>query len=120
MKCVSGRPGKNLQPLDYDTLRKDLQKKWGNGKGSVSQQDVLSASMYPKEFDEYKAFRAEFGPVDCLPTHVFLCGPRLAQDFTVDIEKGKVFLFLSFYFYMPTCISSRTISSQFTYTLGGC
>jgi pyruvate carboxylase len=30
--------------------------------------------MYPKVFDEFEKKRAEFGPVDKLPTRVFLVG----------------------------------------------
>jgi pyruvate carboxylase len=34
----------------------------------------MSNAMYPAVFNEFEQFRAEYGPVDKLPTKVFLAG----------------------------------------------
>ena len=86
MKCIAGRPGELLKPADFEKVGTELRKKWGNG---IVDKDLLSSALYPKEYDEYRAFHDEYGPVDCLPTPVFFCGARIADGFMVDIEKGK-------------------------------
>lgn len=87
LKCITGRPGERLAPVDFAALRKNLEAKWG--KRSVSNADLLSAALYPQVFSEYRAFREKYGPVDTLPTNVFLAGANIAEDFQVELEKGK-------------------------------
>ncbi|XP_043542598.1 pyruvate carboxylase, mitochondrial-like, partial [Chiloscyllium plagiosum] len=49
----------------------------------------MSAAMYPKVFDDFKDFTAQFGPVECLNTRLFLEGPKIAEVFQVELERGK-------------------------------
>lgn len=49
----------------------------------ITPEDVLSAAMYPKVFNEFKDFTANFGPVECLNTRLFLEGPKIAEEFEV-------------------------------------
>ena len=39
--------------------------------------------------DEFLHFRKKFGPVDKLDTRIFLTGPKVGEEFEVEIEKGK-------------------------------
>ncbi|CAL1284612.1 unnamed protein product [Larinioides sclopetarius] len=86
MARIEGRPGASLPPLDFDKLKADLEDKHGM---AVDEQDVMSAAMYPKVCDDFLLFRNTYGPVDCLNTRIFLMGPKVAEEFEVNIEKGK-------------------------------
>jgi len=83
---VDGRPGATMPDLDLDALKQDLIEKHGD---PISDQDVMSAALYPKVFDEYCEFRKMYGPVDKLDTTVFLNGPEIAHEIDVEIERGK-------------------------------
>ncbi|XP_015913705.1 pyruvate carboxylase, mitochondrial [Parasteatoda tepidariorum] len=86
MTRIEGRPGEILPPLEFDKLKAELEDKHGM---AVSELDVMSSAMYPKVCDDYIAFRNTYGPVDCLSTRIFLVGPKVAEEFEVNIEKGK-------------------------------
>ncbi|XP_071234358.1 pyruvate carboxylase, mitochondrial-like isoform X1 [Salvelinus alpinus] len=83
---IEGRPGATLPPLDFDALEAGLRLQHGD---DITEEDVMSAAMYPKVFEEYKEFTGSFGPVDCLSTRLFLDGPKIAEEFQVEIERGK-------------------------------
>ncbi|XP_052353763.1 pyruvate carboxylase, mitochondrial-like [Oncorhynchus keta] len=83
---IEGRPGATLPPLDFDALEAGLRTLHTH---DITQEDVMSAAMYPKVFQEYKEFTGSFGPVDCLSTRLFLDGPKIAEEFQVEIERGK-------------------------------
>ncbi|XP_066537024.1 pyruvate carboxylase, mitochondrial [Hoplias malabaricus] len=83
---VEGRPGASLPDLDFNKLESDLKGAHGS---EISAEDVMSAAMYPKVFEEFKEFRRNFGPVDCLNTRLFLEGPKIAEEFEVELERGK-------------------------------
>lgn len=85
MPRVKGRPGASLAPLDFDTLKCQLQESYPH----VSYKDVMSAALYPKVTNDYLNFRDKFGPVDKLETRIFLVGPKVGEEFDVTIEKGK-------------------------------
>ena len=51
---------------------------------------MLSAALYPKVFKDYIRFKDEFGPVEPLPTRLYLTGPEIGEEFEVEIEEGKV------------------------------
>ncbi|MEE6513844.1 hypothetical protein FKM82_021661 [Ascaphus truei] len=82
---IEGRPGATLPSLDFSNLEKDLQSKYDD----ITPEDVMSAAMYPKVFEEYKDFCSQFGPVECLNTRLFLEGPKIAEEFEVELERGK-------------------------------
>lgn len=83
---IEGRPGASLQPLDFAELKEKLVETHGR---TVRDVDVISAALYPKVTDEYLEFKEKYGPVDALDTKLFLVGPKVAQEFEVEIEKGK-------------------------------
>ncbi|XP_073727330.1 pyruvate carboxylase a [Misgurnus anguillicaudatus] len=83
---VEGRPGASLPAMDFQALEKQLREAHGH---KITPEDVMSAAMYPKVFQEYKDFTKTFGPVDCLDTRIFLDGPKIAEEFEVELERGK-------------------------------
>ncbi|KAK3546680.1 hypothetical protein QTP70_031391 [Hemibagrus guttatus] len=83
---IEGRPGASLPPMDFKKLEADLRTAHGE---DITPEDVMSAAMYPKVFQEFKEFRSNFGPVDCLNTRLFLDGPKIAEEFQVELERGK-------------------------------
>ncbi|XP_023620854.1 pyruvate carboxylase, mitochondrial isoform X2 [Myotis lucifugus] len=83
---VEGRPGASLPPLDLQALEKELIERHGD---EVTPEDVLSAAMYPDVFTQFKDFTSTFGPVDSLNTRLFLQGPKIAEEFEVELERGK-------------------------------
>ncbi|KAG9339023.1 hypothetical protein JZ751_024426 [Albula glossodonta] len=83
---VEGRPGASLPPMDFEALDKQLRQAHGE---DITPEDVMSAAMYPKVFQEFKEFTTTFGPVDCLNTRLFLDGPKIAEEFEVELERGK-------------------------------
>lgn len=84
---VEGRPGASLPPLDFKSLEEGLRAAHND---EITPEDVMSAAMYPKVFQEFKEFTANFGPVDCLNTRLFLDGPKIAEEFEVELERGKI------------------------------
>ncbi|XP_034178667.1 pyruvate carboxylase isoform X1 [Osmia lignaria lignaria] len=85
MPRVQGRPGASLPPLDFDALKSQLQESYPQ----VTENDIMSAALYPSVTNDYLNFREQYGPVDKLETRVFLTGPKVAEEFDVTIEKGK-------------------------------
>ncbi|XP_077143469.1 pyruvate carboxylase, mitochondrial [Ranitomeya variabilis] len=82
---IEGRPGATLPPMDFTNLEEGLKSKYDD----ITPEDIMSAAMYPKVFEEYKDFSTQFGPVECLNTRLFLEGPNIAEEFEVELERGK-------------------------------
>jgi len=80
------RPGLDLPPVDLDAKRAMLEKKFGK---TVSDEDVMSHTMYPKVFEDYCVFKSEYGPVEGLPTPNYLLGLKPGQEIEVELQKGK-------------------------------
>ncbi|CAL1527525.1 unnamed protein product [Lymnaea stagnalis] len=85
-KKIEGRPGASLPPVDFQEIKDNLEDKYGNW---ITEEDVMSAALYPKVTDEYLDFRNKYGPVDKLDTKTFLVGPKIASETEVFLEKGK-------------------------------
>ncbi|KAI9755438.1 MAG: hypothetical protein M4579_004295 [Chaenotheca gracillima] len=82
------RPGLTLEPLDLDQIKQDLSEKYGK----ATECDVASYAMYPKVFEDYKAFVSKYGDLSVLPTKYFLAKPEIGEEFHVELEKGKVLI----------------------------
>lgn len=80
---IEGRPGASLPPLDFEALAQDLGSRHG---APPSPEDLLSAALYPKVYDEFRTFTSTFGPVSCLGTRLFLEGPTIAEEF--EVQRG--------------------------------
>ncbi|KAI4110230.1 MAG: hypothetical protein L6R37_000123 [Teloschistes peruensis] len=82
------RPGLFLDPMDLAKIKKDINEKFG----SASECDVASYAMYPKVFEDYRRFVQKYGDLSVLPTRYFLARPEIGEEFSVELEKGKVLI----------------------------
>ncbi len=80
-KGISGRAGDSLKPVDFQKLKEELVKKHGD---TISEKDVISASLYPKVFDDFHTFVDRYGPVDKLDTCTFLRGLDVGDEISVS------------------------------------
>ncbi|KAH8254209.1 hypothetical protein KR032_008870 [Drosophila birchii] len=85
MPRIEGRPGAELEPLDFAKLKKDL----NESHSCITDRDVMSAALYPQVTNDYLHFREKYGPVDKLDTRIFLTGPNVGEEFEVPLERGK-------------------------------
>jgi pyruvate carboxylase len=83
------RPGEFLEAVDLGAKRQELETKLGH---PISDQDVLSAVLYPGVFEEFDAHRQEYQDTSVLPTPVFFYGLDLGDETTVEMEPGKTLL----------------------------
>ncbi|EMC91496.1 hypothetical protein BAUCODRAFT_28589 [Baudoinia panamericana UAMH 10762] len=82
------RPGLYLEPMNFDAIRKKLKEQYGG----ASETDVASYAMYPKVFEDYKKFTEKYGDLSVLPTKYFLNRPEIGEEFSIELEKGKVLI----------------------------
>jgi pyruvate carboxylase len=88
-KTFEGRPGESLPDFDFDTLRSSLKEKYNDA--NISDQDLLSAALYPKVFEEYMDFKETYGDVSKVSTGVFFGSIDVGKEFKVEVSKGKSF-----------------------------
>src|SRR5699024_12257877 len=80
------RPGKLLEPLDYEKLKQELEEKL---KEEVSELDVIAYALYPDVYLSYINFCKDFADVSVLYTLIYFYGMRLGDEIDVEIKKGK-------------------------------
>nr|WIV69446.1 pyruvate carboxylase [Hyphantria cunea] len=85
MPRIEDRPGKQLPPLDFDKLKKDISETYPE----VTDEDVMSAAMYPQVANDFFRIRHKYGPVKHFDTKTFLVGPAVGGTIDVNIERGK-------------------------------
>jgi pyruvate carboxylase len=83
------RPGLFLEPVDFAKVKRDLGKKYG---APISECDIASYVMYPKVFEDYRKFVQQYGDLSVLPTRYFLSKPNIGEEFSVELEKGKILI----------------------------
>ncbi len=86
---ITCRPGELLEPVDFNQVRAELEKKTGR---IVSEKDLISYIMYPKVFLDREKKAEEFGDVSVLDTPTFFYGLRFGEEINVEIEKGKILI----------------------------
>jgi pyruvate carboxylase len=85
-KPLVGRAGVQLAAVDLEARRAEAAVAT---RGPVSDQDLASYLMYPKEFREFAEHRAQFEDVSVVPTPVFFNGIRDGEEVAIAIERGK-------------------------------
>ncbi|HEY7536034.1 MAG TPA: pyruvate carboxylase, partial [Thermodesulfobacteriota bacterium] len=88
-ESIKVRPGELIPPADFDATTKRLTKQLGH---SMSNQDVISALLYPGVFEEFDQHRTIYGDVSLIPTLAFFYGMQPGDEITVEIEEGKTLL----------------------------
>lgn len=58
---IEGRPGASLPAMDFKALEEGLRAAHGD---DITPEDVMSAAMYPKVFQEFKEFTCEWAVLD--------------------------------------------------------
>ncbi|ARE41899.1 Pyruvate carboxylase [Rhodovulum sp. P5] len=81
------RPGKHLDPADYEAIRGELKEKFPEL--DFDSEDVHGYLMYPKVFTDYTARHSQYGPVRTLPTRTFFYGMDSGEEITAEIDPGK-------------------------------
>jgi pyruvate carboxylase len=85
-KPIKGRPGAELQPLNFKKIEEELTVKL---KRDATDDDVFSHIMYPEVFAGYAKMERDFGNLSVLPTPAFFNGMKPGQEVSVEIEPGK-------------------------------
>ncbi|EEP79907.1 pyruvate carboxylase [Uncinocarpus reesii 1704] len=85
---LDSRPGLHLEPLDLAKIKADLKEKYS----TATECDVASYAMYPKVYEDYRNFVAKYGDLSVLPTKYFLSRPEIGEEFSVELEQGKVLI----------------------------
>ncbi|UTR04887.1 pyruvate carboxylase [Alkalihalobacillus sp. LMS6] len=86
---IEGRPGAELEPVDFKAVSKQLYNELGR---QVTSHDVLSYLLYPKVYKEYEEFSERFGDVSVLDTPTFFYGLDLGEEVEIEIEQGKTLI----------------------------
>jgi pyruvate carboxylase len=88
--AFSGRPGSALPALDFEVLRETLSQKTSSLIDLSTPKTLLTAALYPREFDQYSDFLDKYGPLTwLLPTPVFFNGLKVGEKVSVILEPGK-------------------------------
>ncbi|CAB3228398.1 unnamed protein product [Arctia plantaginis] len=85
MPRIEDRAGKSLPPLDFEKMKKDLSETYPE----VTDEDVMSAAMYPQVANDFFRIRHKYGPVKHFDTKTFLVGPTIGGTIDVNIARGK-------------------------------
>eukprot|EP00529_Nitzschia_sp_RCC80_P007886 CAMPEP_0113468682 /NCGR_PEP_ID=MMETSP0014_2-20120614/15488_1 /TAXON_ID=2857 /ORGANISM="Nitzschia sp." /LENGTH=1244 /DNA_ID=CAMNT_0000361093 /DNA_START=144 /DNA_END=3878 /DNA_ORIENTATION=- /assembly_acc=CAM_ASM_000159 len=87
LEPVNGRPGQFLKDYDFDKERESLEKTYGAK--YITEKELLSYALYPKVFEEWKAFESVYGDVDVLPTPAFLNPMKVGEEIELDLGPGR-------------------------------
>jgi pyruvate carboxylase len=85
----AGRPGASLPHADWPGTRRDLEQRL---KRPVTNQEVVSALLYPRVFADFAEHQQTYSDVSVLPTPVFFFGMQPGEEISVDIEPGKTLI----------------------------
>ena len=83
---VTDRPGLHAEPVDFDQVAIELEKKL---KRKPTEDDVWSYLMYPQVFLEFAEFKKTYSDVSVLPTTAYFYGLKQEEEIATDIEEGK-------------------------------
>ena len=88
LEPIEGRPGAQMKDYDFAKEQRLMCEKYGER--NVNEKDLLSYALYPKVFEEWKEFAANYGPVGKLPTGVFLNPMKVGEEVEIELAPGKV------------------------------
>jgi pyruvate carboxylase len=87
-KKMDKRPGLYLEAINFDKVRKELKEKYN----TTSETDVASYVMFPQVFESFQGFVEKYGDLSVMPTKYFLNKPEQGEEFSIELEKGKVLI----------------------------
>lgn len=83
---ITTRPGIDLPPADFEGMKAHLYKA---KKYEASTQDIISYALYPKVFEDYIDFIAEYGDLSRMGSDVFFHGLAEGETCEVELVEGK-------------------------------
>ena len=86
---ITVRPGSILPEVNLGKTKTELEEKLGL---TISNQQLASYLMYPKVFFDFINFQKDFGDTSILPTALFFYGPKIDQEYTLSIDRGKTLI----------------------------
>ena len=86
-KPITCRPGEILDPIDFDALRNEMVPFMDSK--AIDMRAMLSYSLYPKVYKEYRTHHKEYGYLMRMGSHVFFNGMALGETNKINIEDGK-------------------------------
>lgn len=92
LKPINDRPGKDLPPVDFAAISKELEAKWAylaQDGIKIKPADAISAALYPAVFEDYMKFREKFGDIGSIPTNFFLAPAAPGETINVNVDVGK-------------------------------
>ena len=88
-KPITVRPGELLEDFDFDAAQTLLKTRFGR---VFTEEELLSYALYPKVFQDYCEFTAEYGDVSVLDTPTFFYGLEGGRETGITIEAGKTLI----------------------------
>tara|TARA_B110001454_G_C12657867_1_gene408259 strand:+ start:1 stop:861 length:861 start_codon:yes stop_codon:yes gene_type:complete len=85
-KPLKDRPGVILSPVNLEKEKSKLEKLINL---PVTNQNLASYLMYPKLFLDFINFQKEFSDPSILSTPLFFYGPKIDNEYSLKIDKGK-------------------------------
>jgi pyruvate carboxylase len=86
IKPIFVRPGSIMPDVNLEKEKKELMQKINR---NVTSRDLASYLMYPSVFLDFEKHQNKYGNLSVLSTPSFFYGPKLDQEFSLRIEKGK-------------------------------
>ena len=108
-KPLTQRPGKLLDPVDFEAVRKKLD---DAGYGSTDE-DINAYCQYPKVFADYSEKLKKYGDVSVLDTPTFFFGMKVNEEITVQLEEGVQLIIRLVNISDPDDSGMRTITFMF-------
>ncbi len=84
---ITCRPGELLEPVDFDAVRKEMEKFMGGD--LINDRAIISYCLYPKVYEDYRKHRKEYGYITRMGSHVFFNGMAMGETNKINIEDGK-------------------------------
>ena len=108
-KPLTQRPGKLLEPADFEAIRKKLE----DAGYSHTDEDINAYCQYPKVFTDYNDRYKKYGDVSVLDTPTFFFGMKQNEEITVELEEGVDLVIKLINISDPDDSGMRTITFMF-------
>lgn len=108
-KPLTQRPGKMLEPVDFEATRKKL----SDAGYQSTDEDINAYCQYPKVFTDYNDKVKKYGNVSVLDTPTFFFGMKKDEEITVELEEGVQLIIKLINISDPDNSGVRTITFMF-------
>ncbi len=88
-QAITCRPGELLEDEDFDKLAEYLK---ATHEIEPKKEDVLSAALYPKVFDDYLKYKKDYGNVSSMDSDVYFYGLKEGETSDIEIEEGRILI----------------------------